>query len=143
MTEDSSKSAPANAAENPEKNRPFKTVPVCHCDEQRDECDTCGNGYLTVTLKGMAPRFKKVYLKTRRIAVCKCGGHHQECSECGEGFLEMAQQGKVPHFKTVDEADPLYNAGQSPGLQLTYRILKCESLALVSNTISMSSLNSN
>ena len=112
-------------------------MPVCDCDEQRDVCDTCNRGYLTVTLSGLAPKFKKIYLKTRQIAVCKCGGHHQECSECGEGFLEMAQLGKVPHFKTVDEDDPLYKVGlpdkkkdDDSGLHLTCIILKHENFGV-------------
>ena len=78
---------------------------MCGCGEQRDVCLDCNKGYLTLTLAGQPPIFKKIELKHVKIAVCRCGGHHETCSECNEGFLEQVKNGKAPHFKVIYEDD--------------------------------------
>ena len=85
-----------------------KKVPVCDCNEERQECTTCNRGFLTVTLLGQQPKFKEIPVRTYTVAVCQCGEHKDKCEVCNSGFLDRALQGLPPHFKTITEDSPLF-----------------------------------
>ena len=112
-----------NLGEKPplEDAKPFKirTVPVCKCGDSKENCATCGEGYLEVTLKGEIPHFKEEKVEVKKIPVCDCGEEMEECSTCHRGYLEAAKAGLIPKFKEVEVSDskdkPKAEDKQAPG----------------------------
>ena len=80
---------------------------VCACDEKRERCPTCGQGYLEELERGNQPRFKTIQLPTKRVPCCRCEKPLGKCPDCKEGYVEMTEAGKVPRFMVqVIEEDP-------------------------------------
>ncbi len=83
-------------------NQKVKQVPVCKCGLDKQNCETCSEGYLEIVLLGRPPHFKSIPVETKKVPICKCGLEKATCEVCTEGYMEVVTKGMVPYFKEVE-----------------------------------------